>query len=72
MIWDVRSLQYKKWFEQPTWREAQGRGSATENERGREIEEKTWGKENRERGEWYSGRDEEAHASLSEEVILVN
>lgn len=30
------------------------------------------GGNNMERGEWYSGRDEEAHASLSEEVILAN
>lgn len=33
---------------------------------------KTSGRENRERGEQYSVRDEGAHASLSEEVILAN
>lgn len=45
---------------------------AAEKEWGRQMAEKTCGKENRKRGECYPGRDEEAHASLSEEVILAN
>lgn len=41
MIGDVRSLQYEVWFEQPVWREE-----------GEWVnEKKTWGRENRERGE---------------------
>lgn len=41
MIGDVRSLQYEVWFEQPVWRE-EGEWVS---------EKKTWGRENRERGE---------------------
>lgn len=63
MISDLRSLPEEK-LREP--------GRETENEWGRQTEEKTWGKANRKRSEWYSGRDEEAHASLSEEVILAN
>ena len=40
-------------------------------ERGGDRGEREKGEKEKE-GEWYSGRDEGAHASLSEEVIVAN